>query len=184
VTRRATTRHRIEPFDPAWHDRAAFSCGVEQVDNFFRKTANKLGKADNLRVFVMVGSGGELIGFHAINAHSIDYSELPAKFARNRPGHGGIPAAYISMMGVDKRYAGRGYGGDLLVDALRRIANAAENLGIAVAMLDVLDCGNPDLVERRKALYLAYGFMPLSSNGLRLFLPIATARQLMDERLP
>jgi len=33
----------IEPLDPDRHDRAAFSCGVDQVDNFFRKTANKLG---------------------------------------------------------------------------------------------------------------------------------------------
>jgi hypothetical protein len=39
----------IEPFDPERHDRAAFSCGVEQVDNYFQKTANKLAKADNVR---------------------------------------------------------------------------------------------------------------------------------------
>jgi len=34
----------IEPFDPERHDRAAFSCGVEQVDNYFQKAANKLPK--------------------------------------------------------------------------------------------------------------------------------------------
>lgn len=46
----------IEPLDPAKHDRAAFSCGITQVDNFFRRTANKLAKADNVRTFVMVGA--------------------------------------------------------------------------------------------------------------------------------
>ena len=65
-------RYLIEPFDPAKHDRAAFSCGVEQVDNYFRKTANKLAKAGHVRLFVMVAPDGGLIGFYAINAHAVD----------------------------------------------------------------------------------------------------------------
>lgn len=171
----------IEPLDPARHDRAAFSCGITQVDNFFRRTANKLARADNVRTFVMTGPEGELIGFYAVNAHAIDYTELPERFARNRPAHGTIPAAYISMIGVDSRFQGRGYGGDLLVDCLTRLAGAAEALGIAVVMLDVLDCGNPDKVAKRLALYTSYGFAPLPSNGLRLFLPMATVRMLVTQ---
>ena len=168
----------IEPLDRAKHDRAAFSCGITQVDNFFRRTANKLAKADNVRTFVMVGAAGELIGFYATNAHAIDYTELPYQFARNRPAHGSIPAAYISMIGVDSRFQGQGYGGDLLVDCLKRLAVAADALGIAVVMLDVLDCGDAKTVAKRTAIYTGYGFEPLSSNGLRLFLPIATVRTL------
>lgn len=168
----------IEPLDPARHDRAAFSCGIDQVDNFFRRTANKLTKAGNVRTFVMVGPEGELIGFYATNAHAIDYTELPERFARSRPAHGSIPAAYISMIGVDSRFQARGYGGDLLVDCLMRLAGAAEALGIAVVMLDVLDCGDPEKVAKRLALYTSYGFEPLPSNGLRLFLPMATVRRL------
>ncbi len=169
----------IEPLDPARHDRAVFSCGIAQVDNFFRRTANKLTSADNVRTFVMVGAGGEPIGFYAINAHAVDYTELPDRFARNRPAHGSIPAAYISMIGVDSRFQGRGYGGDLLVDCLKRLAGAADALGIAVVMLDVFDCGDPGKVAQRLALYTGYGFEPLPSNGLRMFLSIATVRMLM-----
>lgn len=171
----------IEPLDPARHDRAAFSCGIEQVDNFFKRTANKLAKADNVRVFVLTTADQNLVGFYALNAHSIDYAELPAKYARTRPGHGSIPASYISMIGVDERFAGQGYGGDLLIDALERITRAADEIGIAVVVLDVLDCGNPELVDRRLRLYTSYGFQPLSSNGLRLFLPIQTVRTLLAE---
>ncbi len=171
-------RGTIEPLDPARHDRSAFSCGVEQVDNFFRKTANKLVKADNLRVFVMVDAEERLIGFYAINAHAVDYAELPPRYARDRPGHGSIPAVYISMIGVDVRYAGRGFGGDLLANCLARIAGVADNLGVSVVMLDVLDCGDPELIEKRKRLYAGYGFLPLPSNDMRLFLPIATVKQL------
>ncbi|MDB5575733.1 MAG: hypothetical protein JWR80_909 [Bradyrhizobium sp.] len=169
----------IEPFDPDQHDRTAFSCGVEQVDNFFKRTANKLAKADNLRLYVMRGSGGELIGFYALNAHAVDFADLPAKYARNRPGHGSIPAAYISMIGVDVRFQGRRFGGDLLVDALRRISVAAAAIGIAVVMLDVLDCGDPDRVARRRLLYEGYGFSSLATNPLRMFLPVTTVHTLL-----
>ncbi len=96
----AGTKYIIEPLDPSKHDRGAFSCGIEQVDNYFRKTANKLAKSDNVRVHCMVGSSGQVIGFTAINAHSVHFSKLPDRFARNRPSHGQIPAAYISMIGV------------------------------------------------------------------------------------
>lgn len=171
----------IEPFDPDRHDRAAFSCGIEQVDNYFRKTANKLAKAGNVRLYVMVAPDGSVVGFYAINAHAVHHDELPKRFSRARPSHGSIPAAYISMIGRDGKFRGQGFGGDLLVDALRRIARAADQVGIAVVMLDVLDCGDPARVARRKALYEGYGFTALVSNPLRLFLPVATVRALLSE---
>ena len=177
----APHKNTIEPFDPDRHDRAAFSCGVEQVDNFFKKTANKLAQADNARVYVMPAPDGAVIGFYALNAHAIDYQDLPKKYARSRPAHGSIPAAFLSMIGVDHRYAGQGYGGDLLVDALVRVARAAEHVGIAVVVLDVLDDGNPDLVARRSKLYAGYGFQPLPSNPLRMVLPVATVRMLLGD---
>lgn len=173
------TSTRIETFDPERHDRAAFSSGVDGVDNFLKKTANKLARADNLRLYAMTDPSGSLLGFYALNAHAIDYAELPAKFARTRPGHGAIPAAYIAMIGVDARHQGHGYGGDLLVDALTRIARAADNIGLAVAILDVLDDDDAERVARRKRLYEGYGFQALPSQPLRLFMPLATVRQLL-----
>jgi ribosomal protein S18 acetylase RimI-like enzyme len=168
----------IEPFDSEKHDRTAFSCDIDQVDNFFKKTANKLSRADNLRVWVMTDPNGVLIGFYAVNAHSVDYQNLPARYARTRPGHGQIPAAYISMIGVDRTFLGKGYGGDLLIDCLRRVAQASEALGLAVVMLDVLDCGDAQKVEQRLTLYRSYGFLPLPNHSLRLFLPMATVKAL------
>ncbi|MDB5542335.1 MAG: hypothetical protein JWQ89_4062 [Devosia sp.] len=127
----------------------------------------------------MTAAAGEVIGFYALNAHAVDYTELPQKYARTRPGHGSIPAAYISMIGVDSRHQEKGHGGDLLVDGLKRIAGAAESLGIAVVMLDVLDCGNADRVAKHKALYESYGFTALPSHPQRFFMPMATVRSLL-----
>lgn len=170
----------IELFDPERHDRTGFSCGVSQVDNYFQRTANKLAKAGNVRLFVMISPEGDLVGFYALNAHAVDYLELPGKFKRSRPGHGRIPAAYISMIGRDQRFGGQGFGNDLLVDALKRIALAAEEIGIAVIMLDVLDCGDPQKVAARKAIYERFGFKSLPENELRMYLPVETIRGLIN----
>jgi predicted acetyltransferase len=129
----------------------------------------------------MIAPDGTVIGFYALNAHSVHFTDLPAKFARSRPSHGNIPAAYISMIGRDQKFRGGGYGGDLLVDALRRIAVAADAIGLAVVMLDVLDCGDQDRVARRKALYESYGFQSLASNPRRMYLPVSTVRKLTAE---
>ncbi len=174
-------RYRIEPFDQDRHDRSAFSCGIDQVDNYFRKTANKLFKANNIRLYVMVSPEGDVAGFYSINAHSVHYEDLPKRFARTRPSHGQIPAAFISMIGRDLRYRGEGIGDLLLADALMRIARASQSVGIAVVKLDVLDCGDPVRTERRKALYAKYGFQPLQDHPLRMFLPLATVRELLRE---
>lgn len=172
---------KFEPFDPEIHDRTAFSCGVDQVDNYFRKTANKLQKAGNVRVSVLLDADEQLLGFYAANAHSVDYGELPKKYARARPSHGSIPAAFISMIGVDQRYQGNGLGGLLLVEALKNLARASETLGIAVVLMDVLDCGNEEATKRRLDLYIGYGFTKLENAPLRLFIPIQDARVLLTE---
>jgi hypothetical protein len=85
------------------------------------------------------------------------------------------------MIGRDQRFKGKRYGADLLVDALRRIAAAADSIGISVVMLDVLDCGDRERVARQKAIYESFGFQPLASQPLRMFLPIATVRTLVAE---
>src|SRR3546814_20870845 len=69
----------------------------------------------------------------SINAHAIDYTRLPPRFARNRPGHGSIPAAFLSMMGGDAGFAGRGHGKVLLTDALLRITRLSREIEIGRA---------------------------------------------------
>ncbi len=165
---------RIERFDPLVHDRAQFASGIPSVDNFFARTANKLQRADNLRVFVLLADSGDLLGFHALNAASIDYRDLPPPFARTRPGHGAIPVAFVAMMGIHTRHQGQGLGRLIVSDICARTVRAAEQLGLAAIVLDVLDCGDAERVRRRRSFYLGLGFQPLPSNPMRMYLPVAS----------
>lgn len=171
----------IEPLDTDKHDRVAFSSGVEQVDNFLQKTAGKLLKGGTARVFVMVDPSenpSHILGFYSISAHSVNHGELSNRYRRYALPGGSIPAAFIGMMGVAQAAQGQGLGSLLLADALKGAYLASYRVGTAVALLDILDCGNPEAVARRQRLYEGFGFRALASNPLRMFIPISTVAQL------
>src|SRR5689334_165544 len=89
---------RIEPFDSARHDRDAFSCGVDRLDNFFKITASKYLKEDNGKIYVAVEGSGRVVGYYAINPHAIDATEFDEKDRKRFPGGWDrIPAYCLSM---------------------------------------------------------------------------------------
>ena len=105
----------IEPFDPARHDRTVFSCGSDRIDNYLKRTAKKHQKDDFARVFVAVAPGETgILGYYAINAHGVEAQDLPTTLSRKAPRHGYVPAAYLSIVGVDRRVQGQGLGQALL----------------------------------------------------------------------
>lgn len=171
------TQFTIQPFDQKNHDRAAFSCGVTQIDNYLKLTAKKGSKADIVRVWVVVDAKNRIIGFYGINMHAVDIKDMPASYKKKAMKHGQLPAAFIAMIGVDQNHQGNGLGSALVADALERIAQASNDIGTCVIMLDVFDEGDLKAVARRKTYYEDFGFIPLPDQPLRLFMPIATARE-------
>ncbi len=171
---------RIEPFDPGLHDRAAFSCGNARLDNFLKLTAKKSQKGDFTRVWIAVQAGEKrVLGYYAINAHAIETGDLPDAITKKAPRHDHVAAAYISMFAVNVGVQGTGIGRLLLADTLKRVARISEELGIFAVVLDVLDDGDQDIVEKRTAFYRKFGFTPFPSRPLRMFLPTATIRKLL-----
>ena len=171
----------IEALDKSRHHRAAFSSGVDQVDNFLQRTASRLMDGGTIRVFVMTDPArdpSKILGFYSLNAHSVDCSDLPNRYKRMANADGSISAAFIGMIGVDQQFQGQGIGRRLLVDALNRAFAASLRIGTAVVLLDILDCGDSQAVERRLRLYTGFGFQSLPSNPLRMFLPMATVAKL------
>ena len=116
---------RIAAFDPAGHDRQAFSCGIPAIDNYLKLTARKLVQANMVRLWVALDDDSRVSGFYAINAHAVLAEDMPTTIARKAARHGYVPAAFIAMMGVDRKCQGRGLGSILLADALARIARTA-----------------------------------------------------------
>lgn len=74
----------------------------------------------------------------------------------------------IGLLVVDRDYAGRGIGADMLADALRRIAVASQSIGIGAVMVQAKN-------EAARRFYLSCAeFVEFPEESRTLFLPIET----------
>lgn len=180
-----TAHVKLEALDPARHDRAGFSCGVAPLDNYFHRTARKQQAGDQMRVWVAVPHAAAtaplpVLGYYAIGAHSIEATGLPADLSRGAGRHGLVPAAFLSMIAVAEKEQGRGLGRTLLVDAITRVARAADEVGIAAIILDVIEEGGAKATVARTRFYERMGFTALPSQPQRMVLGMRQARAIKD----
>lgn len=154
------------------HDRASFSSGTQTLDEWFRQRANQDGKRDIARVFVACDDQG-IIGFYSLSAFSLEIADLPTEIARKLPRYDVVPAALIGRLARHERVRGRGVGGLLLADALRRILGAGQTLAVFAIIVDAKD-------DRAVAFYRDHGFQPFPLRPRRLFLPAAVASRALE----
>jgi ribosomal protein S18 acetylase RimI-like enzyme len=73
------------------------------------------------------------------------------------------------MIAVAKAQQGKGIGRMLLVDALKRAADASRNVGMSITMLDILDDGDEQAIAARQRLYSSFGFRSFEANPLQMW---------------
>ena len=87
----------IEPLGK--HDRAAISCGVAALDDWFRFRAGQDEKRNLARVFVAIDDQLGVVGFYSLSSFTLAIPDLPAEHAKRLPRYDAIPAA---LMGVSR----------------------------------------------------------------------------------
>lgn len=162
-------KFRIEKFDKASHDRGAFSCGIAGMDRWFKKSITDQIKANRIRVWCAVDKNGQVVGFYALSAHSVEPSTA-SELATRRERHP-IPAVYLSALATDQSVQGQGLGSALMADAMLKAFEISEVIGAAALILDVLE---DEMFDQRMNFYLNLGFAPIDPTGNpeRLFLSI------------
>jgi ribosomal protein S18 acetylase RimI-like enzyme len=157
----------IEPLGKN-HDRARFSCGQPDLDNWFRLRASQDEKRNVARVFVAVTPGLDVVGFYSLSSLSIALESLPEELAHKLPRYDAIPAALVGRLARDMRVRGHGVGELLLADAIQRILGAGRSVAVFAIVVDAKD-------ERAVEFYKAFGFRTFPLQPRRLFLLTATA---------
>ncbi len=156
----------IEPLGKE-HDRAAFSCGVQELDRDLTQQASQDTRRRIARVFVCTAEGSNVvIGFYTLSVLSLDLGFLPEHLARKLPRHP-VPAALIGRLAVDRSSQGSGIGRMLLADAVKRTASAGEEIAVYAVVVDAKD-------ENARRFYEAFGFRSLRRRPMRLFLPLGS----------
>jgi GNAT superfamily N-acetyltransferase len=161
----------IEPLGR--HDRAAFSCGVAALDDWFHYRAGQDEKRNVARVFVAIDDRYGIVGFYGLSSFTLTIDDLPPDYAKRLPRYGAIPAALIGRLARDMRVRGEGVGDLLLADAVRRILGAARSLAVFAIVVEAKD-------QKAAAFYQDFGFVPFPNRERRLFMPASDAMESLS----
>lgn len=156
------------------HDRQAFDCGDDALNEFLYRHARKSHEKGGAKTFLAVDDSDakKILGFYSLSPASIAYERTPEVIKRGLARHE-VPVFRLGRLAVDRSVQGQGLGGQLLLAAGRRCLFVATQAG-GVALL--IDAKN----ERVADWYSGYGAMPLLDVPLSLLLPFKTIHAALD----
>lgn len=156
------------------HRRDVFVCGEDSLDLYIRRFASQNMKQRVSRVFVAspVGEPEVIAGYYTLSADSLDAQSLPPERQRKLPKYP-VPVAMLGRLAIATQYQGQGLGQVLLADAVQRVVRASQALAVYALIVDAL---NPAVA----GFYQQFGFIPMPSQPLKLFLPLDSVAGLVE----
>jgi len=165
---------REEPISRS-HDRQAFDCGSDALNDYLRRYARQNHESDEAKTFVAVDVDGDprsILGYYTITPAAIPLDVIPTEFMRGR-GRYDLPVFLLARLGVAVAYQGQGLGSELLHAAGERAIRAASEIGGVALAIDAKD-------EQATAWYRRFGAVSLDDSPLTLLLPLDTLRQTLE----
>lgn len=130
------------------HLLADFDSGVPSLDDWLKRRARANQASGASRTFVLC-EGERVVAYYALASGAVSVTEAPGRFRRNMPDP--IPVVVLGRLAIDRSLQGQGIGRALVRDALLRVAQAGETIGIHGVVVHALS-------EQARAFYLAVGF--------------------------
>lgn len=150
------------------HDREAFDCGENALNEFLRRYARKSHELGGAKTFLAIDDADNrtVLGLYSLSPVSVEYARTPEITRRGLARHD-VPGFRLARLAVDRTFQDQGIGGQLLLAAGRRCLLAAAEVGGVVLVIDAKN-------ERVAAWYASYGAVPLLDAPLSLLLPLRT----------
>ena len=144
------------------HDRRAFTCGVNALDEYLRRFARQHAAANVSKTYVAT-EGTSIRGYYSLAMAGIRRDNLPPKYANRFPNFP-LPMARLARLAVAERHQRQGIGELLLADALQRCLRLSDAIGMVGVIVDAKD-------ERARGWYERYEFDRLPNLPLTLWIP-------------
>jgi GNAT superfamily N-acetyltransferase len=150
------------------HDRKAFDCGDEAMNDFLQRYARQSHELGGAKTFVAIDNTDNktILGFYSLAPGALTYADTPETMRRGLAQHD-VPGFRLARIATHVRLQGQGLGGQLLAAAARRCLQASSEVG---GVLLIIDAKN----ERAAGWYAAYGAVPLQNRPLTLVMSLAT----------
>jgi predicted N-acetyltransferase YhbS len=148
------------------HDLGDFRSGESSLDDWLvrRARANQVSGAS--RTYVAC-DGKRVVGYYALASGVVAVEIALGRFRRNMPNP--IPVAVLARLAVDLDWQGRGIGSALFRDAARRVAHAADTIGIRGIVVHAIS-------GEAKNFYVALGFDPSPREPMILMITLSDVR--------
>jgi GNAT superfamily N-acetyltransferase len=171
------SRLKVEPPErlTASHDVSAFRNGRHAVLDEWLRDRTLASEGLSARTYVVCESEARtrVVGYYAISTAMEERVALPtAKLRRGMPDR--VPLLLIGRLAIDQTLQGRGLGGDLLRDALRRCLAASEVAGVRAVIAHAID-------EDAIGFYERHGFARSPLGDRLMLMPLEMVRAVMAE---
>ncbi|MGI8687354.1 MAG: GNAT family N-acetyltransferase [Thermomicrobiales bacterium] len=160
-----------ERFAPDRHNWRKFRCPNPTFDVYLRRARKETEHSPAVIYVLNDAAAKRIIGYYSISSTSIARQSFPDEFRGDLQPYAEQPAMLIGRLAVDRDYLGKGYGGNLLIDACRRCLALREHVGFVAVMVDAIDAD-------AARFYRHHEFIPFPSAPDKLFIPIATITKL------
>jgi GNAT superfamily N-acetyltransferase len=147
-----------------------FTSGEPSLDDWLRRRARANQASGASRTYV-VCEGPKVFGYYALASGALSVESAPGRFRRNMPDP--IPVAVLARLAVDRTYQGRGVGRALFRDGVRRVAHAADAIGIRGIVVHAIS-------EEARKFYLALGFDPCPHEPMMLVVTLSDVRAALS----
>jgi len=164
-----------EPVALEAHHRAEnFQCGVLSLDEWLGKHALQSHRSGGSRVFVTTETDPDIVGYYALAAGAVMPREATARLVRGVAASQPVPVVLLGRLAVDIRHQGQHLGRSLLLDAMMRVLQAGELIGIRALLVHAID-------ERAREWYAQFGFERSPTHPLHLILLLKDLRASVEQ---
>ena len=148
----------------------SFDCGVPALDKWLQNYAWQNHNSGGARVYLSIDEdANQIAGYFCLSAASVDYKSAPVRVTRGLAHHE-IPVALIGRLAVDRRYWGRKLGRFLILEAIRRVLEAADTMGVRAVIVVAKD-------DNAAEFYKKLGFEVSKDNPRLFFITLKDARK-------
>ena len=154
------------------HLTEAFQCGEPSLGDWLKRRARANQVAGASRTYVACESK-VVVGYYALASGAVAPAAVPGRFRRNMPDP--IPVVVLARLAVDLSCQGRGLGRGLFRDAARRVAHAADVIGIRGIVVHAIS-------EEARRFYAGIGFDPCPSEAMTLVVTLPDLRAALAGR--
>jgi GNAT superfamily N-acetyltransferase len=153
------------------HDIGGFDCGAPMLNDWLTKRAPANQVSGASRCYVVATTANAVIGYHALASGAVVVADASGRLRRNMPDP--VPVVILGRLAVDRNAQGQGFGRSLFADAARRVAAAADLIGIRGLLVHALD-------DQARRFYLALGFDASPLDPMTLMVTLSDIHAAID----